>query len=1746
MPEPTKPLLTKLANGIKNWFKKSAEPRPYKLDVSILEDRILYSATAMPMPDAAPMDLSSLDIDAIEAAVESALSESADTTALQAAFAAPNQSPQEDSASNVDTAIVSPTNGTDQGEMVAITSQADVTAADLTLDAIDSLLTELQYQLYDPSEPQFESSLGLPIESSDSLQDSSSLPRLHEVVFIQSSLFDISGLIDDIESEALLRGSQLDVYVMDRLSDGFAQIDDILAQYDDLGAIHIVSHGTNGMIQLGGSWLTVGNVDQHLGDLQRWGMALNDSGDILIYGCDVAQGIDGEMLIEAIADATHADVAASTDSTGNAARGGNWTLEIQTGQIDTPIAFGIQLQESYGGLLATYTVTNTNDTGAGSLRQAILDANANSGIDTITFNISGAGTHSINLASALPVITEGVLIDGWSEPDYVAGNLLPVIELNGNATTGANGFHITASNVTIRGFTINRFDGIAIYIGSGSSNTIQGNYIGTNAAGTALAEVAGAGSGGIEIRGGSNTIGGTTAQQRNIIAGMQDAIRLTTVSATNNIIRGNYIGTGVTGTEVLGNTDDGVDIGGSASNNAIGGTGTTDGNLIVNNSGRGIEVRSDSGNGNSFLGNLIYSNSALGIDLNADGVTTNDTGDGDTGPNARQNFPVLHNAYTDGSSVLAINGTFNSTASRTFRLEFFASTLGDGTGYGEGQTYLGFVNVTTNGSGNAFYGTSFSRTIASGTIISATATDLTTNSTSEFGFNMVANSNLVYVTTTNDASNGTVSSIAALVANDGGDGISLREAIAASNNTAGADTIAFSIGSGVQTITLSSLLPSITSQVTIDGTTQGGYSGAPLIVITGGGTVSDGFQLYTGSDNSTIKGLVIRSFTQDGIDIASSNGNSIIGNYIGIAQTGLSSSGNQQGVNIWAASNNIIGGSTAAERNIISGNSGYGVWIGGGGTGNQVRGNYIGTNYMGTGSLQNGNVGVYIDSANNTVGGTTSGYGNLISGNTSTTGLSLTSLATGSVVQGNIIGLSTSGTALANSVGINVSASNVTIGGTTAAARNVISGNTGVGIDVYGTGNTIQGNYVGVDTTGLTKVANGSYGIDMHTAATNTTIGGAATGARNIISGNGNAGILFETGSSGSVLGNYIGVDATGATSIAGNGAAIFIATSNVKVGGVNAGEGNIISGSNTDGIIVTGSVSGNSFLSNSIWGNSGQAIDLNDDGININDFNDTDTGVNGLQNFPRLNSATSSGGNTTIIGAINTTANVTYRVEFFSNAFGAADASGYGEATTYLGSTTVTTDASGNAQFSATLNGVTLSSGATVTATATVDLGGGSFGATSEFAGNILANHSNLMITGTYTGNATDNRTISGLGFRPEAIMILPESASQGVLRTSSMSGDVSKILNYTAGGLQANLIQSLTGDGFTIGTHASVNTNAVVYHWIAWGAGADITVGSYSGNGTSQSINGIGFQADMMLVAGASTSQAAMRSSVSTSTFDFGASTGVTTAVTTLGSDGFSIGASALANSTSTVYHYVAFNQNSNYFSLGSYTGNATDNRNITGVGFEPEFVFTKKLSAGDFAGFKTESSGYATDKGLFADGFAAAANYIQALQSDGFQVGTGNEVNTSGASYGYFAFRQNDAPLIVDTTSDTSDGTVTSINNLRASRGADGKISLREAIAATNATRNVNGTPNEIDFGISGSGVQTITIGTTGLAAITDAVVIDAWTQSGWNNSPLIELNGNNTGTTLKDGFNLASGSSGSTIRGFHHQPLYRRWH
>jgi len=413
---------------------------------------------------------------------------------------------------------------------------------------------------------------------------------------------------------------------------------------------------------------------------------------------------------------------------------------------------------------------------------------------------------------------------------------------------------------------------------------------------------------------------------------------------------------------------------------------------------------------------------------------------------------------------------------------------------------------------------------------------------------------------------------------------SLRAAIAFADSNGGG-TITFAIpGSGPFTIQPLTALPDLTSGVSIDGTSQPGYGGTPIIVLSGAlaGSGVNGLTL-TGS-SSTVQGLVINNFGGNGIEL-DQGGDTVSGNWIGVAASGTTAAGNSTGIFVTSAGN-TIGGTTAGARNVISGNTGNGVIIvGDNSNGNLIEGNYIGTDASGTHALGNHDHGVAIASdlaAGNIIGGTAPGAGNVISGSSFNNSSGIVANGTDTLIEGNLIGTDKTGTlALGNVYGITIGQdTSTTIGGTTAAARNITSGNQ-VGIDFSGGGGAvISGNYIGTDISGNNALPNTNEGIAVYQAS-GVTIGGTASGAGNVISGNtqwqvGIGGSATTTGNI--VVGNYIGTNAAGSGSLTGaaggdqGGVQIYGGANGNTIGGTTAGAGNIISGNSGDGIDITGS----------------------------------------------------------------------------------------------------------------------------------------------------------------------------------------------------------------------------------------------------------------------------------------------------------------------------------------------------------------------------------------------------------------------------------------------------------------------------------------------------------------------------------------------------------------------------------------------
>src|SRR5262249_45948118 len=254
-------------------------------------------------------------------------------------------------------------------------------------------------------------------------------------------------------------------------------------------------------------------------------------------------------------------------------------------------------------------------------------------------------------------------------------------------------------------------------------------------------------------------------------------------------------------------------------------------------------------------------------------------------------------------------------------------------------------------------------------------------------------------------------------------------------------------------------------------------------------------------------------------------GNLIEGNFIGTDATGTMALGNAgPGVDILSSNAVTIGGTIAGAGNVISGNLQTGIIVGSFLTGNVIQGNFIGTDVTGAAALGNAGGGVQVAASSVTIGGTANGARNVISGNTGV-GLDLESPGAGDIVQGNFIGTDVSGThALGNSSdGLLIAGNNNTVGGTTAAAGNLISGNGGAGVRIakHASGNLIQGNLIGTDSTGTNPVANGGAGVLISAGSANT-IGGTTSGAANTIAFNGSSGVSVEAGNTNAVRENSI------------------------------------------------------------------------------------------------------------------------------------------------------------------------------------------------------------------------------------------------------------------------------------------------------------------------------------------------------------------------------------------------------------------------------------------------------------------------------------------------------------------------------------------------------------------------------------------------------------------------------------------------
>ncbi len=601
---------------------------------------------------------------------------------------------------------------------------------------------------------------------------------------------------------------------------------------------------------------------------------------------------------------------------------------------------------------------------------------------------------------------------------------------------------------------------------------------------------------------------------------------------------------------------------------------------------------------------------------------------------------------------------------------------------------------------------------------------------------------------------------------------SLRWAIEQANLSAPGITaqIDFQIPGNVPwTIPLASPLPAINVPVMIDGTTQPGYLSTPVIEIDGSHLTESGAVngLVVHAGASTIEGLSLVGFSGAAILLQTGGQNLIAGNYLGLDPSGAAGKPNGTGLELSGSSNNTIGAGVGS-RNVISGNAGDGIVIEAGGgtssTANLIQGNLIGTSPNGLQALGNGGDGVDLEGVgSNSIGMPGQGFGNVISGNTVA----------------------------------------------------------GIALSADATGNTIQNNDIGVAGDGRSPLGNQGDGILLESAP-GTTIGGTDPNQRNIISANAGNGIESEGDSAGLLItGNAIGTDATGQLALGNHLNGVSLSSSSATVGGTNAGAANVIDnnggGTTGAGVMVLGNVDHDSILSNSIANNAGLGINFGNGPSGTH--NPGTPGPNNYQNYPTLTLAQNDGTTTTIIGSLYESPNTSYLIQLFANR--QADASGYGQGQTFLETTSVQTDNTGNGTFQVSLPPI-VSPGMYISATATDPQGN-----TSEFSSDLAVQGVvNLVVSGTATpkpvasgSDVTVSLQVTNVGTAdaqgvvladqlPSGATLVSATLSQGTMIPTIGSGSLQFLLQTIPAGTSATATLIVQTDAKTTGNLTDMAT--------------------------------------------------------------------------------------------------------------------------------------------------------------------------------------------------------------------------------------------------------------------------------------------------------------------------------------------------
>ena len=873
----------------------------------------------------------------------------------------------------------------------------------------------------------------------------------------------------------------------------------------------------------------------------------------------------------------------------------------------------------------------------------------------------------------------------------------------------------------------------------------------------------------------------------------------------------------------------------------------------------------------------------------------------------------------------------------------------------------------------------------------------------------------------------------------------------------------------------------------------------------GNGTTGNGITI-TASNSNTIGGSaagagnVISGNSGDGVEITGSGttGNVVAGNYIGTDITGTVAVPNgSDGVEIdTSASGNTIGGTTALARNIISGNTAWGVGILPSATDNVVAGNFIGADVTGDVALAN-TIGVYIHSSDNTIGGTAVGAGNVIAGNADAPLYDRAQVlirntgSTDNVVEGNLIGLGANGQAFSGAVNVGVwldtGATGNTIGGTTAAARNVISGNLG-GVQMNGdVGDVVEGNYIGTNIAGTSGIGNGNPGSGVTVEnGTDNTIGGSVAGAGNVISGNAGNGvyILDSNAADNLIEGNLIGTDYTGTVRISNSNDIFFDNTSGGNtIGGATSvpgtGAGNIIAYSGHSGIAIANDTAGDVILGNAIIDNATN-LDIPETGVSLSGDIDPHVGGTGAGDGNLI-----SGNNGDGIAVQDST-------------------------NTLIQGNLIGTDAAGTSAFANRFDGVLIDSAST----------GTTVGGTASGAGNVISGNTTDGVE--ITGSGTTGNVVAGnyIGTDITGTVAIPNGTDGVEIDTSAsgntIGGTTAAARNVISANSDSGVMIDEANDNLVEGNY--VGTNAAGTAALAndgdgveiYSGGIDNTIGS----GTTSDANvisgntGYGIQVD-----GASTT-----GNILDDNFVGTGAGGLGTVLNSGGALEITNGAAVLAQ--------------------GTFTGNVL-NEGTLGFWDAPSVITIvgnyTQTAAGildiDLGG--TSSSQY--DQ-LLVSGTATLAGTLDVDLIDAFSIGLAEEFQVLTYDVLSGTFTTDDYPngvtLYPDYTS-TILYLFSSPTELVTTTADMGPGSLRQAIESADAATN----PSDIAFDIPASdpgysnGVWTVSPDTA-LPAITEPVILDGTSQPGYAGTPIIVLVGTDAGSSASG---LILDANGSTIRG-----------